>query len=109
MRDGVDPWRAGDLVYLEREINYWTGGRGYPACAAGVQMARAHAATHGMDHVVVLPGWAADYDGHLREIVARIDPSGLVADCHGAEVIVMTTEAALGQFVAWCRLHVRWK
>jgi len=109
MRDGVDPWRAGDLAYLEREINYWTLGRGYAACAAGVQAARAHAAAHGMDRVVVLPGWAAHYDANLREVVARIDPSGLIADCQGAEIVVMTTEASLAQFVEWCRLHVRWQ
>jgi hypothetical protein len=47
MRDGVDPWRTGDLVYLEREINYWTGPIGYQACAAGVQAARDYAARQG--------------------------------------------------------------
>lgn len=108
MRDGVDPWRAGDLAYLEREINYWTGGRGYAACAAGVQAARDHAARHGMDRVVVLPGWAARYDGTLTEIVARIDPSGFVADCHGAEIIVMPTQESLDRFVDWCKRNVTW-
>lgn len=108
MRDGVDPWRTGDLAYLEREINYWTGPRGYQACAAGVQAARDHAARHGMDRVAVLPAWAARYDGVLRDIVAGIDPAGLVLDCDGAEIIVMSTRESLGRFVDWCRQHVRW-
>jgi len=108
MRDGVDPWRAGDLVYLEREINYWTGSAGYQQCAAGVDKARAHAALHGIDRVVVLPAWAARYDGTLRDVVAQIDPAGLVADCAGAEIVVMPTQASLDRFVAWCRQHVTW-
>jgi hypothetical protein len=109
MRDGIDPWRTGDLVYLEREINYWTGPRGYQACAAAVQAARAHADKHAMDRVVVLPAWAAQYDGSLPEIVAEIDPAGLVTDCDGAEIVTMPTEESLLRFVAWCKQHVRWK
>ena len=108
MHDGVKPWRTGDLAYLEREINYWTASRGYAACAAGVQEARAYAASHGMDRVAVLPAWAAHYDGDLRDIVARIDPAGLVADGDGAEIVVMPTEESLHRFVEWCRQHVRW-
>ncbi len=108
MRDGADPWRTGDLLYLEREINYWTASRGYAACTVGVQAALAHAARHGMGRVSVLPGWAASYDGDLREIVARIDPAGLVADCDGAEIVVMPTPESLDRFVAWCRQNVRW-
>lgn len=109
MRDSVDPWRTGDLAYLEREINYWTGPRGYQACAAGVQRARSYAAEHGMDRVAVLPAWAARYDGVLRDIVAQIDPAGMVMDCDGAEIVVMPTEESLNRFVAWCRQHVRWE
>jgi hypothetical protein len=109
MRDGVDPWRAGDLVYLEREINYWTGPRGYLACAAGVQEARAYADKLGMDRVVVLPAWAAHYNGILRDIVAQIDPAGLVTDCDGAEIVTMPSEESLKRFVEWCEQHVRWE
>ena len=109
MRDGIEPWRTGDLVYLEREINYWTGPRGYLACAAGVQMARAYADKHGMDRVVVLPAWAARYKGLLRDIVAQIDPAGLVTDCDGAEIVTMPTEESLSRFVEWCKQHVRWE
>jgi hypothetical protein len=109
MRDGTDPWRTGDLVYLEREINYWTGPKGYLACAKGVQEARAHADRHGMTRVVVLPAWAAHYDGTLSDIVARIDPAGLVTDCDGAEIVTMPTEESLRRFVAWCERHVRWE
>ncbi len=108
MHDGVDPWRTDDLAYLEREINYWTAGKGYAACAAGVQAARDHAARHGMARVAVLPGWSARYDGALPEIVARIDPSGFVADCGGVDVVVMPTEESLDRFVQWSRLHVTW-
>jgi hypothetical protein len=108
MRDGNDPWRTGDLVYLEREINYWTGASGYQACAAGVQEARAYADRHGMDRVVVLPAWAARYNGILRDIVAQIDPAGLVTDCDGAEIVTMPTEESLTSFVEWCKQHVRW-
>jgi len=109
MRDGVDPWRTGDLVYLEREINYWTGPTGYLACAAGVQAARAYAVSHGMDRVVVLPAWAARYNGILRDHVAQIDPAGLVTDCDGAEIVTMPTEESLRRFVEWCKQHVRWE
>ena len=109
MRDGVDPWRTGDLVYLEREINYWTGPRGYQTCAAGVQKARVYAARHGMDRVVVLPAWAAHYNGILQDIVAQIDPAGLVIDCDGAEIVTMPTEESLSRFVEWCQQHVRWE
>ena len=109
MRDGVDPWRTSDLVYLEREINYWTGPKGYLACAAGVQEARAYADKHGMDRVVVLPAWSARYNGILRDIVAQIDPAGLVTDCDGAEIITMPTEASLKSFWEWCKLNVRWE
>jgi hypothetical protein len=108
MRDGAEPWRTGDLQYLEREINYWTASRGYAACTAGVQAALAHAAKHGMARVAVLPGWAARYDGVLADIVAGIDPAGLVADCDGAEIVVMPTEESLARFVDWCRRHVQW-
>lgn len=109
MRDGIDPWRTSDLVYLEREINYWTGPRGYAACAAGIQAACAHAASHGMSRVAVLPAWAARYDGTLGDIVAGIDPRGLIADCDGAEIIVMPTEESLGRLVDWIRHHVTWR
>lgn len=109
MRDGVEPWRTSDLVYLEREINYWTGPIGYRTCAAGVQAARDHADRHGMDRVVVLPAWSARYDGVLTDIVSRIDPAGLVTDCDGAEIVTMPTPESLDRFVAWCRRHVRWE
>lgn len=108
MRDGVDPWRTADLVYLEREINYWTGPKGYLACAAGVHEARAYADEHGMDRVVVLPVWAAHYDGVLKDIVAQIDPARLVIDCDGAEIVTMPTEESLRRFVEWCKQHVSW-
>lgn len=108
MRDEARPWRTGDLQYLEREINYWTGGRGYAACTLAVQRARDHAALHGMDHVAVLPGWAARYEGDLAEVVAGIDPAGLVTDCEGAEIVVMPTRAGLDRFMEWCGQHVRW-
>jgi len=108
MRDEAKPWRTGDLQYLEREINYWTTGKGYAACTAAVHAAIAHAQRHGMDHVAVLPGWAARYDGDLRAVVAAIDPAGLVADCEGADIIVMTTPATLAGFMTWCAQHVRW-
>jgi hypothetical protein len=108
MRDAVDPWRVGDLVYLEREINYWAGSKAYAACAAGVQDARTCAAKHGMDRVAVLPAWAARYEGRLQDIVARIDPDGRVMDCAGAEIVVMPTTTSLDQFVQWCRQHVTW-
>jgi len=109
MRDEAVPWRTDDLFYLEREINYWTGSRGYATCTAAVQEARTHAARHGMDRVAVLPAWAARYDGVLRDIVARIDPAGLVADCDGAEIVVMPTPDSLGRFMAWCAGNVRWE
>lgn len=109
MRDSVEPWRTDDLQYLEREINYWTGPRGYQACTAGVQQARDHAARHGMDRVSVLPAWAAAYEGNLTDIVAEIDPDGLAVDCDGAEIVVMPTEASLQRLVAWCRQHVTWR
>lgn len=108
MHDGVKPWRTGDLAYLEREINYWSGPRGYAACARGVQAARTHAAEHGMDRVVVLPAWSARYEGDLQDIVARIHPAGLVTDCDGAVIVTMPTEASLSRFVDWCARHVRW-
>jgi hypothetical protein len=108
MGDGNDPWRTGDLVYLEREINYWTGPRGYLACAAGVQQARAYADKHGMDRVGVLPARAARYNGNLQDTEARIDPIGLVTDCDGAEIVTMPTEESLRRFVEWCEQHVRW-
>ena len=108
MRDDVNPWRTGDLVYLEREINYWTGPKGYSACAAAVQEARAHAAKYGMDRVAVLPSWVAHYEGILPNIVAQIDPAGIVKDCDGAEIVVMPTEESLNRFVEWCKQHVRW-
>ena len=109
MRDGVDPWRTGDLVYLEREINYWTGPIGYQACTAGVQAARDYAARHGMDRVVVLPAWACRYSGSLKDAVAQIDLAGLVTDCDGAEIVTMPTEESLERFVNWCMQHVRWE
>ena len=109
MRDRVDPWRTGDLVYLEREINYWTGPRGYLACAAGMQEAQAHADRHGMNRVVVLQAWAAHYNGILRDIAALIDPAGLVTDCDGAEIVTMPSEESLRRFVEWCKQHVRWE
>ena len=109
MRDGVDPWRAGDLAYLEREINYWTGPVGYQACATGVQAAQDYAARHGMDRVVVLPAWACRYSGALKDTVAQIDPAGLVTDCGGAEIVTMPTEESLERFVNWCKQHVRWE
>ncbi len=109
MRDEAAPWRIGDLFYLEREINYWTGPKGYAACTAAVQAARAHAVRHGMDRVAVLPAWAARYEGVLREIVADIDPAGLVADCDGAEIVAMPSPESLDRFMAWCGRHVRWE
>jgi hypothetical protein len=109
MRDEAASWRIDDLFYLEREINYWTGPNGYTACTAAVQAARAHAARHGMDRVAVLPAWAARYEGALRDIVARIDPAGLVADCDGAEIVVLPTQESLDQFVAWCERRLRWE
>ena len=109
MRDDIDPWRTGDLVYLEREINYWTGPIGYQACAAGVRAAQDYAATHGMDRVVVLPAWACRYSGALKDAVAQIDPAGLVTDCDGAEIVAMPTEESLERFVNWCKQHVRWE
>jgi hypothetical protein len=109
MRDEAASWRIDDLFYLEREINYWTGPNGYVACTAAVQEARAYAVSHGMDRVAVLPAWAARYEGVLRDTVARIDPAGRVADCDGAEIVVMPTPESLGQFVAWCERHVRWE
>ena len=109
MRDEAAPWRTDDLVHLEREINYWSGPKGYAACTAAVQEARAHAARHGMDRVSVLPAWAARYEGVLRDIVARIDPAGVVVDCDGAEIVIMPTPESLGRFVAWCERHVRWE
>jgi len=108
MHDGNEPWRVGDLPYLEREINYWTVSRGYAACAAGVERALAAAARHGMDQVMVLPGWAARYEGALPDIVRDIDPAGIVVDCGGAAVIVMPTPESLRRFVAWCVEHVSW-
>ena len=108
MRDGAEPWRTGDLAYLEREINYWTGPIGYAACAAGVHRARAYATERGMDRVAVLTAWAARYDDVLRDVVAGIDPAGLVVDCDGAEIVVMPTPESLDRFVAWCRTRVRW-
>ena len=109
MRDEAGPWRINDLFYLEREINYWTGPTGYAACTAAVQQARAHAANHNMDRVAVLPAWAARYDGVLRDIVASIDPAGLVADCDGAEIVVMPSPDSLTRFLTWCEQHVRWE
>jgi hypothetical protein len=108
MRDGVDPWRAGDLAYLEREINYWTGPVGYQACATGVQAAQDYAARHGMDRVVVLPAWACCYSLALKDAVAKIDPAGLVTDCDGAEIVIMPTGESLERFVNWCKQHVTW-
>lgn len=108
MRDGVEPWRTGDLAYLEREINYWAGPKGYQACAAGVQAAREQAARYGMARVSVLPEWSARYEGALREVVAGIDPQGVVLDCAGAEIVVMPTEESLNRFVDWCRRAVTW-
>lgn len=108
MRDEAAPWRVGDLAYLEREINYWTESKGYAACTAAVQAARDHAALHGMDRVAVLPGWAARYDGDLCAVAARIDPRSLVADCAGAEIVVMPTPESLDRFLAWCAANVRW-
>jgi hypothetical protein len=109
MRDGADPWRTGDLVYLEREINYWTGPTGYQACTTGVQEARDYAAKHGMDRVVVLAAWSARYDGILTDIVAQIDPAGLVTDCDGAEIVTMPTQESLRRFLEWCSQNVRWE
>ena len=109
MRDENSPWRIDELFYLEREINYWTGSKGYAVCTAAVQKARAHAALHGMDRVAVLPVWAARYEGALEDIVARIDPAGLVADCDGAEIVVMPTPESLDRFMTWCEQHVRWE
>ena len=109
MRDDAAPWRINDLFYLEREINYWTGPTGYAACTAAVQAACAHAAKHNMDRVAVLPAWAARYDGVLRDIAASIDPAGLVADCDGAEIVVMPTPEALACVLAWCARNVRWE
>jgi hypothetical protein len=109
MRDEAAPWRVNDLFYLEREINYWTGPTGYAACTAAVQAACAHAAKHNMDRVAVLPAWAARYDGVLRDIVSGIDPAGLVADCDGAEIVVMPTPESLDRFLAWSARHVRWE
>jgi hypothetical protein len=108
MRDAAVPWRIADLLYLEREINYWTGPVGYAACTAAVQAARDHAARHGMDRVAVLPAWAARYEGILRNIVEEIDPDGLVSDCDGAEIVVMPTAESLEFFLEWCQRHVRW-
>ena len=108
MRDAAAPWRTDDLLYLEREINYWTGPTGYAACTSAVQTARDHAAKHGMNRVAVLPAWAAQYDGVLSKIVAGIDPAGLVTDCDGAEIVFMPTPETLDQFLAWCGQHVRW-
>ncbi len=108
MRDGAEPCRIDDLFYLEREINYWAGPAGYQACTAGIQRARDHAARHGMDRVVALPAWSARYDGNLADVVAAIDPSGLVSDCAGVEIVVMPTPESLVRFVAWCGQHVRW-
>ncbi len=108
MLDKAVPWRVGDLLYLEREINYWTGPAGYATCTAAVQAARDQAARFAMDRVAVLPAWAARYEGDLRDIVAGIDPDGLVADCDGAEIVVMPTGDSLGRFLAWCARHVRW-
>jgi hypothetical protein len=108
MRDGPFPWRIDDLFYLEREINYWTGPAGYAACTAAVQMAHAYAVRHGMDRVAVLPVWAAQYDGVLRDIVARIDPGGLVAECDGAEIVIMPTRPSLDRFMDWCEKEVHW-
>jgi hypothetical protein len=95
MRDEAAPWRIDDLFYLEREINYWTGPRGYAACTAAVQEARAHAARHGMDRGAVLPAWAARYESVLRDIVGRIDPAGLVADCASADIASCQRRRAL--------------
>ena len=107
MRDGVDPWRTGDLVYLEREINYYTGPSGYQACTAGVR---------GNEPMPRRVAWTASlffrpgppYSGVLRDHVAQIDPAGLVTDCDGAEIVTMPTEESLGRFVEWCKQHVRW-
>ena len=108
MRDGVEPWRTADLVYLEREINYWTGPVGYRACAAGVAQAQAYAAQCGMDRVAVLPAWAARYTGDLTSIVAAIDPQGSVFDCDGAEIVVMPAHDSLARFGTWVRQQVTW-
>jgi hypothetical protein len=108
MRDANEPWRVGDLPYLEREINYWTVSRGYAACAAGVQRAQALAARHGIDRVMVLPGWAARYDGDLHAVVNGIDPTGQVIDCAGVEIVVLPTTDGLAVFMAWCAANVRW-
>jgi hypothetical protein len=62
-----------------------------------------------MDRVVVLPAWAAHYRGILRDIVARIDPAGLVIDCDGVEIVTMPTEQSLESFVDWCKQNVRWE
>jgi hypothetical protein len=61
-----------------------------------------------MDRVVVLPAWAARYNGILRDHVARIEPAGLVTDCGGAEIVAMPTEESLKRFVEWCDQHTVW-
>lgn len=109
MRDEWRTWRTSQLPYLEREINYWAGSAGYQRCTAGVQAAREHAERFGMTRVAVLPGWTARYDGVLAEIVAGIDPAGLVADAGGAEIVVMPSDASLERFLAWSDSHVRWE
>lgn len=101
-------WRVSQLPYLEREINYWAGSAGYARCTAGVLAAGQHAARHGVARVAVLPGWTARYDGVLAEIVAGIDPGGLVADAGGAEIVVMPSEASLERFLEWSDRNVRW-
>ena len=108
MHDKSAPWRIDDLVYLEREINYWTGPKGYATCTAAIQETRALAASHAMNRVAVLPAWAARYEGVLRDVVVQIDPAGVVVDCNGAEIVIMPTPDGLGQFVAWCERHVQW-
>lgn len=108
MRDGLRPWRVSELPYLEREINYWHDSRGYAAASAAVHAAQLHAARHGMERVMVLPDWCARYEASPREAVAGIDADGLVADCDGALIIVLSTEAALARFQDWCARHVRW-
>ena len=62
-----------------------------------------------MDRVVVLAAWSARYDGILTDIVAQIDPAGLVTDCGGAEIVTMPTQESLKHFVEWCRRNVRWE